>query len=334
MTKDEYIKLLKDRFEMPLSELNTKSEDELKELFREKSKERISKLIKIVQNELTDEEKIDMSVKEGIDFKSIWKQIIDNKDDTLLIYNLFDKLIHRLEGSDIMMMLEKYATNEETYQKIYKIYRIKIRQYQEEMLDEIENLCKNMPKEEQFIFLSNIQENRDNIPYLKYLIQKIQNKKNKEMLLRISNTKEFILKSYFPEEFENEYKKYFETNKIRNELIAKILEEGGTIYTSEQLHSKSTQELEDILAFLRDEKIKQKKERESYKKFISMITEARKKEHIHKELSAIVGMMLIELSKDQIKKIVTDIKDADVNLGEMLEETLSRSLNEKKFKKK
>lgn len=333
MTKDEYIKLLKDRFEIPTSELATKSEDELRELFKEKSKERINELTKIIQNELTDEEKIDMSAKEGIDFKAIWKQIIENKDDTLLIYNLFDELIHRLEGSDIMMMLEKYATNEETYQKIYKIYRIKTRQYQEEMLDEIENLCKNMPKEEQFIFLSNIQENRDNIPYLKYLIQKMQNKKNKEMLLRLSNTKEFILKSYFPEEFENEYKRYFETNRIRNELIAKILEE-GSIYTSEQLHSKSTQELEDILSFLKDEKIKQKKERENYKKFISMITEARKKEHIHKELSAIVGMMLIELSKDQIKKIVTDIKDADANLGEMLEETLHRSLNEKKFRKK
>lgn len=313
--KKELIKRLVAEHGCQKSELAKLDERKLAALYAEKSKTKLTGRIEVVEELMRGAAG---SSQKGADFENpgdVWQMIKDNLKDDQKLYQVIEDVLKNMDMLEINMILETHAT-ERDYQKIYKRFRIKFRQYQEELLDELDSMYEMIPDEEHFIQIENAWKKKNDIKHLRDQRHAMQDPAVMSKLRRLADHKIHMLQNYFPEEYQAEYKEYMETTVLREKLIREILETSA-MYKEEGLKKKSIEELKEIMAYFKNLGGDAPKKAALVQKHIQRLYSLMHVPDLDDgQLRSRTSMMFRELSKKDIERIIGTLKKRDEAFAE------------------
>ncbi len=333
MKRDELIYKLETRFGYQNQKLINMDEGELRKLYEQKEGAHIKELCALIKGNMTETHAGDNESTIQKNLPETWMALKRVSNDDKKLYAELDRILKYYSTSDIEGMFERYSSEEDINVALYKKYRVKLRQFQEELIHEIDIACKEFPDGERYNFVEAATKNKENLTKLKGIHALIKNKNKLQVIERITNTKEYLLKSFFPEEFEKEYKDYFDIKKLKKILIDEILKDSET-YTFETLWKRDVEELRQILEYIKKERDRIKKEREIIAKFTKLLLEATDKDNNAKEVASIIGVMIGDLSPTHIQAVIAKINDFSTNKGEIVESAYMRTVTNFRSSKK
>lgn len=161
-------------------------------------------------------------------------------------YKFLGSIVRKFEYEDIMEILTLHV-QDRIYKNIYRKLRVKFREYQEEMLSELEKICKEFPEEELYTLTKVFQLKRDDVKWLRAYIKTLKNGENTQKAKYLASMKHYTLEKYFEKSYDDEYSEYITNVKVKKELIDEIA--SLTKYQKSELFKKSVDDLRYIREF-------------------------------------------------------------------------------------
>ncbi|EES89559.1 hypothetical protein [Helicobacter canadensis] len=188
------------------------------------------------------------------------------------------------------------------YKQVTRIVELAYRAYQEKLLDKLEKLFEDYPRQERMEQMKFYGSKREDIQFLQETIQILENKKEKENLSRIAQLKYGIIRDYFPDSLYENYEEYYEDEEEKNKIIERIMKLTNA-YKRPVLKKKRRQILQHIERVLLEDKEREKEEKNLIKKFTKQIGEAVSSEDEY-EFSSVVKEALDKLDERDVRRIV------------------------------
>lgn len=310
MNFDDLNHSLVERFGYKESELKNRKSEELRALYDQSNRQYLEQYKTFYQHEFLDEKESmfadDNSSRESKNVNHIWKDIIANIRDDQKLYTAIENAVRNLTMAEIDMMLESHVTDRE-YEKIHKRFRIKYRQYQEELLDDLGTYMADLPDEEQFNQIESAWAKRNNIKKMREIYQNLSDPIKKEIYQRLAENKIHILREYYPKSFQEEYARYTEVKVRRKELIENILNL-TKMYQRDELLRKPTNELEQIESYYRELKANKRKKKTLVRKHLDKLLRMMGEDYEESDFYQAIRPMFMELGDDEIGDVLASIR--------------------------
>lgn len=330
LSKSELIQILVEDYGEIASALESKDALELLSMYHQHKKKRILEVCDIVSGQCEDTAAMHLKKSEGTLLDEHWHELISYIDDPAKTYLIVDEMVKNYHMHEIDVLLDK-CTNEELYNKIYKKFRIKYRQYQEEMLVEIEESLDFLPDGERYNRMRELEKRKSDINYLRQQYNMVTNPANQELMNRISHAKDFVLHEFFPESHKKEYHAYHQMTVVHGELMEKLLKLTKR-YSEEDLKKMTPEELAVMEEYYRESKERADKEKAKLDKYMNAFLEIMHETGLESErkFRRTIGSMFIELDNGKILDIIKEIKDQSDTFGEKLYTAYLAYLNDEK----
>ncbi|RAX53195.1 hypothetical protein CCY99_06280 [Helicobacter sp. 16-1353] len=226
------------------------------------------------------------------------KKEISNTEN---LYNVFYTLLQKYPYDSIRdIVINNISDN--IIEKSLFMLEIKYREYQEILLDSIENRINFMPKEEAISFIDFIETKRDETGLLKDILSQLQDTKIALSIDRITNTKKYIISHFLPQDLESNYKRFFTSSKDKQELIAR-LREISNAYSKKELDDMTKEDLMDILTSIRQKEVDEKKDKEDFEKYINLFKKA-----LYEDNNDVFNALVVQVIEDVSSECLYNLK--------------------------
>lgn len=224
-------------------ELEKKTKDELKELFKESTKKFILGFLEDSKSSVKIEMEIDDKgddIKERI--REIHKELFSEEADYQKLYALIEAFYeeHSFHETSELILSKMHDKH---YKRVALLIEVLYREYQEKLLDELNTLCANFPNEERLEQMKIYSKKRENTPFLRKRIKELA--RNNEGLSRITNLKYNVISSFYPETMDESYSESHENMEQKNQIVERILKLTKA-YKSAQLKEMKIDNLKEI----------------------------------------------------------------------------------------
>ncbi|MGP1449564.1 MAG: hypothetical protein ACTTJS_00370 [Wolinella sp.] len=305
-------------------ELASMSEESLKELFLSETRDMMRSFASYLDGE-EEEESSSYSIFSHSDItplREFWHKIKACNNDNIALYSVIDEMIHMHEYSDILELLSDHTTDA-IYKKIELMVRIKYREFQEWLLDEIARYYCDLPIEEFVVQMSEYVRQRDDIDRLKKTLEALRNPQRRDQILALACAKNELLKLYRRNEIESFYSEYYENTDEKKALVDKILKLTNA-YTVEKLKKMKNETLEEIHALILESMAKEQHEKEKLKIFMHRFEESIY-QNTEEEYDDLCREAISELSGEQMEKVVEMMETANALFAQRLKNILKDS---------
>lgn len=200
-------------------------------------------------------------------------------------------------------------------QKALLILEIKYRQYQEIIIEQIEQkIATFMPQEECATFMLFIENNREEVELLKGILAQLNDDKIAQNISKITNAKKYIISEFMPSDMEKNYKQFYNHSKDKQELVAQ-LRQISSAYSKKQLDDMSKEDLTEILNSIRQREISEKKDADDFDKYMEAFKMA-----MYDEDSSVFDVLVVRMLNEVSKDCLANLK-AHLRLEDPLFET-------------
>ncbi len=182
--------------------LKNMSLEELQELFEQESKKKISSFSTILQEQgFVETEQDVLEGKAQTPFNSYWEKILSSKDEAMKIYDIIGNMIHDYSCEEILDFFANMASGS-FFRSLEGMLEVKWSEYQEILLDEIEEHYKELPQDELKTQMEYYESIRDQVPRLEFILKNL--KKNSKHLIYMAHLKKKIIEDFFVEQEKND----------------------------------------------------------------------------------------------------------------------------------
>lgn len=288
-----------------MNELQNMQSEALKDLFTRETMELIRLFPSYLKEEEEEEENPSLpSPLSGIaplSLKEFWQKIKENSKNPDSLYLVLDELVHTHDYQDILELLANHTTDQ-LYKRLARMVKIKYREYQEWLLDDIQRHYRELPPEELAVQMHEYERQRENIHRLKTVLLTLKNPHRKEQIIHLAKMKNDLLKQYRRDEIEGYYREFYENSEEKKGIITKIMKVTNA-YTAEKLKTMKVEELEEMYAILLETMAQERRERAKLKHFLKLFEES-----IYQDSEEVFDNLchhaLVELSDEQMRKVV------------------------------
>lgn len=233
------------------------------------------------------------------------------KEEVLHSKNLYDTFYHLLQkySFDIIYDVVLNSVDSKVVEKTLFILDIKYREYQEILLDDIIKRMQLMPNEEAAGFIDFVENNREDVEFLKDILLQLQDSKIGSNINKITNIKKYIISNFMPDDLEIEYKHFFAHSQDKQDLIAR-LKRISNAYSKKQLDDMTKEDLIDILTSIKQKEIDEKKDREDYEKYLALFKKALYEDD-NTTFNTLVMKVLEDVSIDCLNSLKSVLKNED-----------------------
>lgn len=233
------------------------------------------------------------------------------KEEVLHSKNLYDTFYHLLQkySFDIIYDVVLNSVDSKVVEKTLFILDIKYREYQEILLDDIIKRMQLMPNEEAAGFIDFVENNREDVEFLKDILLQLQDSKIGSNINKITNIKKYIISNFMPDDLEIEYKHFFVHSQDKQDLIAR-LKRISNAYSKKQLDDMTKEDLIDILTSIKQKEIDEKKDKEDYEKYLALFKKALYEDD-NTTFNTLVMKVLEDVSIDCLNSLKSVLKNED-----------------------
>lgn len=233
------------------------------------------------------------------------------KEEVLHSKNLYDTFYHLLQkySFDIIYDVVLNSVDSKVVEKTLFILDIKYREYQEILLEDIIKRMQLMPNEEAAGFIDFVENNREDVEFLKDILLQLQDSKIGSNINKITNIKKYIISNFMPDDLEIEYKHFFAHSQDKQDLIAR-LKRISNAYSKKQLDDMTKEDLIDILTSIKQKEIDEKKDKEDYKKYLALFKKALYEDD-NTTFNTLVMKVLEDVSIDCLNSLKSVLKNED-----------------------
>ncbi len=233
------------------------------------------------------------------------------KEEVLHSKNLYDTFYHLLQkySFDIIYDVVLNSVDSKVVEKTLFILDIKYREYQEILLDDIIKRMQLMPNEEAAGFIDFVENNREDVEFLKDILLQLQDSKIGSNINKITNIKKYIISNFMPDDLEIEYKHFFAHSQDKQDLIAR-LKRISNAYSKKQLDDMTKEDLIDILTSIKQKEIDEKKDKEDYEKYLALFKKALYEDD-NTTFNTLVMKVLEDVSIDCLNSLKSVLKNED-----------------------
>ncbi|WP_104721982.1 hypothetical protein [Helicobacter mesocricetorum] len=275
---------------------------DLVQLLKKNSKDRILEFLKMAGSEKQVEIASDNTSEYiGRELENISRAVAREEIDFLVLYKAIEKIFF-FYGLNEATELVLSQVSDKHYKQITQITELIYRSYQESLLEEIEELCREYPPEEQYEQMKIYSKKREDISFLRDTIQTIKKNNNQTRLTKISQLKFEIIHDYFPDSLYENYEEYYEDEDKKNEIIERIMSLTNA-YRKSVLKNKKIVVLRNIEAVLLRDRDRENEEKTLIKHYTKKFAEI-----VNSEDELAFSMLLKEsldsLDERDVKKII------------------------------
>lgn len=233
------------------------------------------------------------------------------KEEVLHSKNLYDTFYHLLQkySFDIIYDVVLNSVDSKVVEKTLFILDIKYREYQEILLEDIIKRMQLMPNEEAAGFIDFVENNREDVEFLKDILLQLQDSKIGSNINKITNIKKYIISNFMPDDLEIEYKHFFAHSQDKQDLIAR-LKRISNAYSKKQLDNMTKEDLIDILTSIKQKEIDEKKDKEDYEKYLALFKKALYEDD-NTTFNTLVMKVLEDVSIDCLNSLKSVLKNED-----------------------
>lgn len=233
------------------------------------------------------------------------------KEEVLHSKNLYDTFYHLLQkySFDIIYDVVLNSVDSKVVEKTLFILDIKYREYQEILLDDIIKRMQLMPNEEAAGFIDFVENNREDVEFLKDILLQLQDSKIGSNINKITNIKKYIISNFMPDDLEIEYKHFFAHSQDKQDLIAR-LKRISNAYSKKQLDDMTKEDLIDILTSIKQKEIDEKKDKEDYEKYLALFKKSLYEDD-NTTFNTLVMKVLEDVSIDCLNSLKSVLKNED-----------------------
>lgn len=233
------------------------------------------------------------------------------KEEVLHSKNLYDTFYHLLQkySFDIIYDVVLNSVDSKVVEKTLFILDIKYREYQEILLEDIIKRMQLMPNEEAAGFIDFVENNREDVEFLKDILLQLQDSKIGSNINKITNIKKYIISNFMPDDLEIEYKHFFAHSQDKQDLIAR-LKRISNAYSKKQLDDMTKEDLIDILTSIKQKEIDEKKDKEDYEKYLALFKKALYEDD-NTAFNTLVMKVLEDVSIDCLNSLKSVLKNED-----------------------
>ena len=173
--------------------------DQLQEIFDKETRERIVNFDTLLQQEGLAQPNDDIlkSNVHTMSLKDYWRKIEQNRDDSKLIYELLGEMVREYPASEIMEFFA-FVSSGSLFKSLESMLQLKNCEYQEILLDMIEEFYKNLPPEELEFQMEHYTNVRNDVARLEFVVRVLK-RQNKE-LISMACLKDLIRQEFFKED--------------------------------------------------------------------------------------------------------------------------------------
>ncbi|MDE6044221.1 MAG: hypothetical protein K2F85_01740 [Helicobacter sp.] len=173
--------------------------DQLQEIFDKETRERIVNFDTLLQQEGLAQPNDDIlkSNVHTMSLKDYWRKIEQNRDDSKLIYELLGEMVREYPASEIMEFFA-FVSSGSLFKSLEGMLQLKNCEYQEILLDMIEDFYKNLPPEELEFQMEHYTNVRNDVARLEFVVRVLK-RQNKE-LISMACLKDLIRQEFFKED--------------------------------------------------------------------------------------------------------------------------------------
>lgn len=233
------------------------------------------------------------------------------KEEVLHSKNLYDTFYHLLQkySFDIIYDVVLNSVDSKVVEKTLFILDIKYREYQEILLEDIIKRMQLMPNEEAAGFIDFVENNREDVEFLKDILLQLQDSKIGSNINKITNIKKYIISNFMPDDLEIEYKHFFAHSQDKQDLIAR-LKRISNAYSKKQLDDMTKEDLIDILTSIKQKEIDEKKDKEDYEKYLALFKKSLYEDD-NATFNTLVMKVLEDVSIDCLNSLKSVLKNED-----------------------
>lgn len=174
--------------------------DQLQEIFDNETRERILGFDALLQQEGLAQPNEDIMTKasvHNISLKDYWKKIERNRDDSTLIYNLLGEMVREYPANEIMEFFA-FVSSGALFKSLEGMLQLKNCEYQEILLDMIEDFYKKLPSEELEFQMEHYTNVRNDVARLEFVVRVL--KRQSKDLISMACLKDIIRQEFFKED--------------------------------------------------------------------------------------------------------------------------------------
>lgn len=229
--------------------------------------------------------------------------------ETSDFYAVFNELLAQYSYATIHEVVANTLPSHKI-EKALLILEIKYRQYQEIIIEQIEQkIATFMPKEECATFMLFIENNRKEVELLKDILAQLNDNKTSHNISKITNAKKYIISEFMPRDMEKNYKQFFNNSKDKQELVRR-LRRISNAYSKKQIDDMTKEDLIDILNSIRQKEIDDKKDKDDYAKYLEAFRLAIY-DNDDDRFDALVIQVLEDVSKDCLARLRLRLREED-----------------------
>lgn len=301
MTKEQKKRLIAQLHNHNQSNINALSDDELVELFKKVSMDWTKNIVHYNS---------DTKSTKNINLDEIEERIKSEIFNSNNFYETFSILLQQYPYESIYeVIIGNINSNTKLLEKILFILEIKYRQYQEILLENIEQKIDFMPQEEVATFVNFIESKRDDTELLKNILLQLQDTSIASYIDKITNIKKYILSHFLPQDLESNYKSFFLNSQDKQELINK-LKDISNAYSQRQLSDMTKEDLVDILASIKQKEISEKRDKEDYEKYLELFKKALYEDD-NDTFNALVVQVIEDVSRECLFNLKNTLREED-----------------------
>ncbi|MDE5602434.1 MAG: hypothetical protein K2I71_00715 [Helicobacter sp.] len=235
------------------------------------------------------------------ELENISRAVMREEIDFFTLYKAIEKIFF-FYGLNEAIELILSQVSDKYYKQITRIIELVYRSYQESLLEEIEELCREYPPEEQYEQMKIYSDKREDIAFLRDAIQTMRKNNNQSKLTKISQLKFEIIHDYFPDSLYENYEEYYEDTDRKMKIIENIMSLTNA-YKKATLKNKKIVVLKNIEAVLLKDRDREKEEKAMIKHYTKKFVEIINSED---ELAFDISLKeaLASLDERDVRKII------------------------------
>lgn len=246
--------------------LESMSMSDLAKLFKQTSKERITKYMNTLradkETEIIPGEDTNNIERE---LELVYHAISVEEINFAILYDAIEKILEKYDLNEAIELVLSQSSDKQ-YKQMTQITEVAYRSFQEILLDRIEKLCEFYPAEERFEQLKFYGDRREDINFLRESIANMSAQNNQERLSKIALLKYDIIRDYYPDSMYENYEQFYENEEEKNEIIERIMSLTKA-YTRPVLKAKKFQVLSHIERVLIEDRDREKEEKALIKQY-------------------------------------------------------------------
>ena len=169
---------------------------------------------------------------------------------------------------DILDMAHSVLSSIST-ERITRMIRVKYREFQERLLDEILKLISDMPDEEMYTFMEYCKKNRDNTNKLSSIIMEMEDEEKRNEVIEMTTLKCDILKEFMPDILESTYKPFYDNSEEKEMIVNDILRLTKS-HSKAHLKSLSMDTLNNLRNSILEQNRADAEKRQKFKKIVNI----------------------------------------------------------------